>query len=123
MEWKMNENEIQLDPHPNNASEAERVELLPKVRAAWGNRLSDLPWTHFATLTLAYTCSSDAVKQQFDQWIRRFEQRSKRYVGYFMAIERGAAGHLHAHALVDVPGLLPNIVREAWRAGRSDVRE
>ena len=60
------------------------------------------------------------VKHKFDAWIRSLERRSQQRVDHFYAIERGASGLLHIHALVYAPGLTTARVKEAWYLGLSE---
>ncbi len=88
------------------------------VKAAWGQWLMAFRWAHFATLTFRRKQSEATVQsqlqrwqpgghgpsevtfeKQFQRWVRRLQQRAKQEVAWFYAIERGAGGLLHLHAL------------------------
>lgn len=106
----------------DDAAVAARREMAT-LREAWGAWLQPVPWTHFATLTARQVCSEEALMKECARWVRRLERRTQRRVNFFIAAERGAAGLIHAHALIIAPGASSGAVRSAWKAGYTAVQE
>jgi hypothetical protein len=98
------------------------MDITSDFRTSWGDWLDPRPWTHFGTFTFAYDASPAHVERQSKRWLRRIEQRAQNKVGWFYVIERGAAGHLHLHALTSGTAHLDSSsIAAAWPAGRADV--
>jgi hypothetical protein len=105
--------------------EAARQRQLLETRHGWGVWIGrDFVWHLFVTLTFAYPKSEAAALLHFGRWLRRVEQRAKKGVGWFVVLERGAAGLLHLHVLlVHTDHMHPGAVAKAWRCGRVDVTQ
>jgi len=103
--------------------EAARQRQLLETRhglGVWVGR--DFVWHSFVTLTFAHPNSEEAALLHFRRWIRRVEQRAKKGVGWFVVLERGAAGLLHVHVLlVHTDHMYPGALGKAWRCGRVEV--
>jgi len=92
------------------------------VRREWGRFVGGFEWDHVATLTFTVNPSEETAERQVRRWVRRLEQRAGRAVNVFHAIERGASGLRHVHALTRGTGALPaSALRAAWPCGRSAV--
>ena len=103
--------------------EADRLTLAFEARRAYGHWLgSDFVWHHFATLTFAYDVTPEVACREFFAWVRSLERRGQRGVGWFYVIERGGAGRLHLHALLEgTAHLRAAELERTWRPGRADV--
>ena len=103
--------------------EAARQRQLLETCHGWGVWVGrDFIWDHFVTLTFVHPKTEAAALVQFRRWLRRVEQRAKKGVGWFVVLERGAAGLLHLHVLlVHTDHLHAGAVGKAWRCGRVDV--
>ncbi len=66
---------------------------------AWGGFLHQRAWDHVATLTFRHSLLVDAAIHEFLTWIRRLSKSTQGPIPWFCALERGAAGWLHHHAL------------------------
>ena len=89
---------------------------------AWGQWLSTFPWDHYLTLTFRGEVTVGPARFHFRRLVRRIEQRSQQAVYWFMAVEIGAGGRVHIHALFgQTERLAPDAIAEAWDRGRSEV--
>lgn len=102
--------------------EAARLRLTLCARRAFGIWLQHhIHPDHFVTLTFRYPTRAETAIREVHRWIQRVGQRAKHKIGWFYALERRAAGHLHLHALVVGTQSLPERALEtAWRCGRAD---
>jgi hypothetical protein len=103
--------------------EGDRLRLALAARREYGHWLgSDLVWHHLATLTFAHEASLEVAHREFGGWVRSLERRGQRAVGWFLVVERGAAGRLHLHALlVGTQHLQTEELERTWRPGRAAV--
>ncbi len=119
--------------------EVERFRLVSHSRRALGEWLArGFVWHHVVTLTFALRQREEnwllrrsrhvrrepteaGAFVQFRRWIRRLEQRAQRGVGWFVALERGAACRLHLHVLLaHTQDLNCSALVKAWPYGRAD---
>jgi hypothetical protein len=101
--------------------EAEHLRLSLEARSAIGEWLGkQFAWDHFVTLTFEHRVSEGTARREFDRWVLSLEQRARRSLGWFYALERGAGGQLHIHALLaGTRNLLSVEVERAWARGRA----
>jgi len=93
-----------------------------RLIAEWGDFLSSLRWTHFCTLTFEYEASVSSAFRSLKRFARRVGRKAQ--VRWFAVAERGVAGLVHLHVLLDVPGQLsPDHLVGEWRVGRVEVEE
>ena len=102
--------------------EADPLRLTLQARRSLGVWLArGFVWHHFTTLTFAFPRSEERALTDFRRWLRRLEQRAKHGVGWFAALERGAAGRLHLHVLTaHTDHLESKALEKAWPCGRVD---
>lgn len=101
----------------------ERVQRDRRVHDAVATHLAQHEWTHFATLTFERVVTIEAAERAFKVWHRDVGRRARGHVPTYYAVERGAAGLVHVHALLYVPA--PLTVAElagAWKPGIAQVR-
>ena len=105
-----------------SSDEADRLRLTLETRRTWGEWLArEFIWHHVVTATFASPPTEPAALFQLRRWLRRLEQRANHAVGWFAALERGAAGRLHFHVLtVHTDHLEPTALENAWPCGRVD---
>jgi hypothetical protein len=91
---------------------------------ALGEYLNGYAWDHFATLTYARSRRRCIIEHDIERsWFRICARKAQRPLAWFYAIERGAAGRFHVHALLAGTALLSrDQVSAAWKYGRADIR-
>ena len=121
-----------MPAHPRNSKrgpsaflspdEADRLRLTLESRRTWGEWLArEFIWHHVVTATFASPPTEQAALFQLRRWLRRLEQRANHGVGWFAALERGAAGRLHFHVLTaHTDHLESDALEKAWPCGRVD---
>src|SRR5690349_17889612 len=77
--------------------EIERRRFAYQTKRGWGNWLRRYLWGHFTTLTFARRTGEQGAARLVMAWIMEVERLSRRDVGWFFVLERGAGGQLHAH--------------------------
>jgi hypothetical protein len=89
-----------------------------KIARALGDNLNGFEWDHIVTLTYKFPRTPERIQRDVEAgWIRRCERNAQRPVAWFYAIERGAAGLLHVHALIwGTARLTPKQLDRAWRS-------
>ena len=93
---------------------------MSKLTEAWGDWLGEFEWTHAATLTFRGPRTLEAARRAVQRHLRDLARRVHRKVSWFWVMERTHQGHIHIHALVDVPLTSAN-VRQSWQGGRAKV--
>ena len=96
------------------------------LREAWPAFLGPLGWEYFATLTFdpkrVFPVSRALADREAHWWCGLLGRLCHRAVGWLYALERGAGGLWHAHALViGAKGLNWRLTADLWQArnGRS----
>ena len=88
----------------------------------YGEWMESLQWDYFAGLTFRFGVTRETAVTEFHRWRRRLEQRAKRRVCWFYALEHHSSGLLHIHSLIYTAAVLTTRdVQDAWDNGYSDV--
>ena len=90
--------------------------LSQHIRDGWVEFLLRHRWSHSLHLTAQSPSSKASLEKQFRRLFWGCERVAKRHLGAFLALERGAAGNLHCHALLaGADELTVRAVQEAWK--------
>ncbi len=93
---------------------------MTELTAEWGDWLGEFEWTHATTLTFRRPHTVEAARRELQRHLRDLAHRAHSKVACFWAMERTHQGHVHIHALVDVP-LSDAEVEQSWQKGRAKV--
>jgi hypothetical protein len=105
-----------------DAREDAAAQHAQEVRRAWGVWLGRGEWTHFVTLSAAFSISTADLKRRFVHgYVRNLARVAQRRVPWFYAIELGAvADRPHVHALLaGTERLSIAEVRRGWKFGHT----
>ena len=75
-----------------------------ELASAWGEWLGRIPWEFFITLTFdpkrVFPVSRDVAAREAFWWLGVAAHLCRRPLVWAYAVERGASGHWHAHAVI-----------------------